>query len=132
LLLGHLRGTGKTVLTEPAVLLTEVSKLPGLDGEKMSKSYGNTIAMREDPAEVERKIKRMPTDPARVHRSDSGQPREMPVWQFHPGVFGCADQGMGGERLYDRGHRMPRLQAAGHRRDQEGAGRLGASAPRPT
>jgi tryptophanyl-tRNA synthetase len=83
LLLGHLRGTGKSVLTEPAVLLTEVSKLPGLDGEKMSKSYGNTIAMREEPAEVERKIKRMPTDPARVHRSDPGNPEKCPVWQFH-------------------------------------------------
>ena len=83
LLLGHLKGTGKTVLTEPAVLLTETSKLPGLDGDKMSKSYGNTIAMREEPAEVERKIKRMPTDPARVHRSDPGDPDKCPVWQFH-------------------------------------------------
>jgi tryptophanyl-tRNA synthetase len=83
LLLGHLKGTGKTVLPEPAVLLTEVSKLPGLDGDKMSKSYGNTIAMREEPAEVERKIKRMPTDPARVHRTDPGNPDRCPVWQFH-------------------------------------------------
>lgn len=83
LLFGHLKGTGKTVLSEPAVLLTEVSKLPGLDGEKMSKSYGNTIAMREEPAEVERKVKRMPTDPARVHRSDPGNPEKCPVWQFH-------------------------------------------------
>ena len=83
LLLGHLKGAGKTVLPEPAVLLTEVPKLPGLDGGKMSKSYGNTIAMREEPAEVERKIKRMPTDPARVHRSDPGNPERCPVWQFH-------------------------------------------------
>lgn len=83
LLFGHLKGTGKTVLSEPAVLLTEVSKLPGLDGEKMSKSYGNTIAMREEPAEVERKVKRMPTDPARVHRTDPGNPEKCPVWQFH-------------------------------------------------
>jgi tryptophanyl-tRNA synthetase len=80
---GYLRGTGKAVLTEPAVLLTEVSKLPGLDGEKMSKSYGNTIAMREEPAEVERKIKRMPTDPQRVRRTDPGDPERCPVWQFH-------------------------------------------------
>lgn len=83
LLDGHLRGSGKTVLTEPAVLLTEVSKLPGLDGAKMSKSYGNAIAMREEPAEVERKIRRMPTDPARVKRSDPGNPEACPVWQFH-------------------------------------------------
>lgn len=83
LLLGHLRGAGKTILTEPAVLLTEVSKLPGLDGEKMSKSYGNTIAMREEPADVVRKMRRMPTDPARVHRSDPGDPGKCPFWQFH-------------------------------------------------
>jgi len=105
LLLGHLRGTGKSVLPEPAVLLTESSKLPGLDGEKMSKSYGNTIAMREEPAEVERKIKRMPTDPARVHRSDPGNPEKCPVWQFHQVysdaptkewvVKGCTTAGIG-------------------------------------
>ena len=80
---GALRGTGKTILPEPAVLLTEVSKLPGLDGEKMSKSYNNTIAMREEPADVERKIKRMPTDPQRVRRNDVGNPERCPVWQFH-------------------------------------------------
>ncbi|HEV8313841.1 MAG TPA: tryptophan--tRNA ligase [Burkholderiaceae bacterium] len=83
LLLGHLKGAGKTVLPEPAVLLTEVPKLPGLDGGKMSKSYGNTIAMREEPAEVERKIKRMATDPKRVRRTDPGTPEDCPVWQFH-------------------------------------------------
>ncbi|HEY0858167.1 MAG TPA: tryptophan--tRNA ligase [Albitalea sp.] len=83
LLLGHVKGTGKTILTEPAALHTEVTKLPGLDGAKMSKSYGNAIAMREEPAEVERKIKRMPTDPARVHRTDPGNPDLCPVWQFH-------------------------------------------------
>jgi len=105
LLLGHLKGTGKTVLPEPQVLLTETSKLPGLDGDKMSKSYGNTIAMREEPAEVERKIKRMPTDPARVHRSDPGNPEKCPVWQFHQVysdastkewvVNGCTTAGIG-------------------------------------
>jgi tryptophanyl-tRNA synthetase len=87
---GYLRGTGKAVLTEPAVLLTEVSKLPGLDGEKMSKSYGNTIAMREEPAEVDRKVKRMPTDPQRVRRTDPGDPERCPVWQFHQ-VYSDAD-----------------------------------------
>ena len=80
---GYLRGTGKTILHEPQALHTEVKKLPGLDGTKMSKSYGNGISMREEPAEVERKIKRMPTDPARVHRSDPGNPDVCPVWQFH-------------------------------------------------
>jgi len=78
-----LRGTGKTILHEPLALHTEVKKLPGLDGAKMSKSYGNAIAMREEPAEVEKKIRRMPTDPARVHRSDPGDPEKCPVWQFH-------------------------------------------------
>ncbi len=105
LLLGHLRGAGKTILTEPRALHTEVTKLPGLDGAKMSKSYGNSIAMREEPAEVERKIKRMPTDPARVHRSDPGDPEKCPVWQFHKVysdserrawvVKGCTSAGIG-------------------------------------
>jgi tryptophanyl-tRNA synthetase len=83
LLLGHLKGSGKTVLSEPEALHTEVKKLPGLDGEKMSKSYGNTIAMREEPALVRQKIERMPTDPARVRRTDPGNPERCPVWQFH-------------------------------------------------
>ena len=83
LLLGHLKGAGKTILPEPQALHTEVTKLPGLDGGKMSKSYGNAIAMREEPAEVERKIRTMPTDPARVRRSDPGNPERCPVWQFH-------------------------------------------------
>jgi tryptophanyl-tRNA synthetase len=83
LLLGHLKGSGKTVLSEPEALHTEVKKLPGLDGEKMSKSYGNTIAMREEPALVRQKIERMPTDPARVRRTDRGNPERCPVWQFH-------------------------------------------------
>jgi tryptophanyl-tRNA synthetase len=83
LLGGHLRGTGKTILVEPQALHTEVAKLPGLDGGKMSKSYGNTIAMREEPAQVETKIRRMPTDPQRVRRTDPGEPTRCPVWQFH-------------------------------------------------
>ena len=80
---GHLRGTGKIILVEPDVLLTDTSKVVGLDGDKMSKSYGNSIAMREEPAEVTKKIRRMPTDPARVHRSDPGDPQKCPVWKFH-------------------------------------------------
>jgi len=80
---GYFKGTGKAVLTEPHALLTEASKLPGLDGAKMSKSYNNTIAMREDKAHIETKVRRMPTDPARVKRTDAGNPDRCPVWQFH-------------------------------------------------
>jgi tryptophanyl-tRNA synthetase len=105
LLNGHLRGSGKTVLVEPQALHTEVAKLPGLDGGKMSKSYGNTIAMREEPAQVEVKIRRMPTDPQRVRRTDPGDPTRCPVWQFHQVysdantqeqvVRGCTSAGIG-------------------------------------
>ena len=82
-LLGHLKGTGKVILPEPQVLLTEASKLPGLDGAKMSKSYNNAIAIREDRASIEQKVRKMPTDPARVKRTDAGNPKNCPVWQFH-------------------------------------------------
>jgi len=90
LLAGHLKGSGKTILVEPAALHTEVKKLPGLDGTKMSKSYGNAIAMREDPATVQQKVQTMPTDPARVRRSDPGNPNKCPVWQFHQ-VYSSAE-----------------------------------------
>ncbi|MES2716542.1 MAG: tryptophan--tRNA ligase [Pseudomonadota bacterium] len=83
LLLGHLKGSGKSVLTEPGVLLTETSKLPGLDGDKMSKSRGNTVAMRDDPAVVTQKVRGMKTDPARARRTDPGTPEKCPVWEFH-------------------------------------------------
>jgi tryptophanyl-tRNA synthetase len=82
-LVGWLRGAGRAVLTEPQALHTEVKKLPGLDGAKMSKSYGNAIAMRDEPAVVERKVRGMQTDPARVRRTDPGNPLLCPVWQFH-------------------------------------------------
>jgi len=82
-LLGYLEGTGKMILVEPGALLTEESKMPGLDGQKMSKSYHNTITLREDEASVTQKIKRMPTDPARVRRTDVGDPEKCPVWQLH-------------------------------------------------
>ena len=105
LLLGHLKGSGKSVLTEPGVLLTETSKLPGLDGDKMSKSRGNTIAMRDTPADVTQKIRRMPTDPQRVRRNDPGDPERCTVWQFHKlysdadtrgwVVEGCTSAGIG-------------------------------------
>lgn len=82
-LLGYLDGEGKIILPEPHALLTEIAKLPGTDGQKMSKSYNNTIALREEPAVVEKKILTMPTDPARVKRTDPGEPAKCPVWQLH-------------------------------------------------
>ena len=74
---------GKVILHEPQALLTPASKMPGLDGQKMTKSYGNAISLREDPASVTRKLRTMPTDPARVRRTDPGDPAKCPVWQFH-------------------------------------------------
>jgi tryptophanyl-tRNA synthetase len=104
-LFGYLEGSGKMILAEPEALLTEASKMPGLDGQKMSKSYGNTIALREDPDTVAKKIRTMPTDPARVRRTDAGNPANCPVWQFHlvysdDGVrqwvtAGCTSAGIG-------------------------------------
>jgi tryptophanyl-tRNA synthetase len=105
LLLGHLRGSGKAVLAEPQALHTEVLKLPGLDGAKMSKSYGNAVLMRDEPAEVTKKIRGMTTDPARVRRTDPGNPEKCPVWDFHKVysdeatrawvVKGCTTAGIG-------------------------------------
>jgi tryptophanyl-tRNA synthetase len=80
---GHLEGGRKLILSEPQALLTEASRLPGIDGAKMSKSYGNSIAMREDQASVTKKLRTMPTDPARVRRTDAGSPERCPVWQLH-------------------------------------------------
>jgi len=82
-LFGYLEGGGKMILSEPEALLTDAAKMPGLDGQKMSKSYNNTITLREDADSVTRKIRTMPTDPARVRRSDPGEPEKCPVWQFH-------------------------------------------------
>ena len=82
-LLGFLEGGGRVILPEPSVLLTRTPKVPGLDGRKMSKSYGNTIGLREEPASVEKKLKAMQTDPARVRRSDPGDPDKCPVWDLH-------------------------------------------------
>jgi tryptophanyl-tRNA synthetase len=82
-LFGFLEGVGKIILPEPQSLLTKASKMPGLDGQKMSKSYGNTISLREDPDVIEKKIRTMPTDTARVRRTDPGNPLHCPVWQLH-------------------------------------------------
>jgi len=82
-LFGFLEGGGKMILSEPQALLTEASKMPGLDGQKMSKSYNNTITLREDADSITKKIRTMPTDPARIRRSDPGDPDKCPVWEFH-------------------------------------------------
>ncbi|UCH53126.1 MAG: tryptophan--tRNA ligase [Pseudomonadota bacterium] len=82
-LFGYLEGGGKMILPEPQARLTAAAKMPGLDGRKMSKSYDNTISLRDPPAEVEQKLKTMPTDPARVRRTDPGNPDKCPVWEFH-------------------------------------------------
>ena len=104
-LFGYLEGGGRMILAEPEALLTEASKMPGLDGQKMSKSYNNTIALREDLDSVAKKIRTMPTDPARVRRTDPGNPEKCPVWQFHQVysddgvkewvVKGCTSAGIG-------------------------------------
>jgi len=82
-LFGYLEGGGRVILPEPEALLTPTSKMPGIDGQKMSKSYDNTISLREDPKSVTSKLRTMPTDPARVRRNDPGDPEKCPVWQMH-------------------------------------------------
>ena len=82
-LLGYIEGLGKIILIEPKALLTKASKMPGLDGQKMSKSYENMISLRDDPEVITQKIKKMTTDPARIKLSDPGDPNKCPVWQMH-------------------------------------------------
>ena len=82
-LFGYLEGGGRVILPEPQALLTGAAKMPGLDGQKMSKSYGNVIELREAPDDVREKLRKMPTDPARIRRTDRGDPAKCPVWQFH-------------------------------------------------
>jgi len=104
-LFGYLEGSRKLILTEPKALLTEASRLTGLDGQKMSKSYGNSIALREDKDVLQKKIRTMQTDPARVRRTDAGDPERCPVWQLHQVyspddvqqwvVKGCKSAGIG-------------------------------------
>jgi len=104
-LFGYLEGGGKMILAEPQSLLTRSAKMPGLDGQKMSKSYDNTITLREPLEQVEKKISTMPTDPARVRLTDPGDPEKCPVWQLHQTyssddtkkwvVEGCTSAGIG-------------------------------------
>jgi tryptophanyl-tRNA synthetase len=83
LLLAALEGEHHRLLPAPEVLLTPTPKVPGLDGRKMSKSYGNTIGLTEEPASIDRKVRGMTTDPARVRRTDPGNPEKCPVWDLH-------------------------------------------------
>jgi tryptophanyl-tRNA synthetase len=80
---GYLEGGGRTILVEPEPLLTKASKMPGLDGQKMSKSYDNTLSLRDRPQDIEQALRTMPTDTRRVRRTDAGEPERCPVWQFH-------------------------------------------------
>src|SRR6185436_14755001 len=82
-LFGYLEGSRKVILPEPQALLTEAPKVPGLDGRKMSKSYNNSIFLREEPSAITQKIRTMQTDPARVRRNDPGDPEKCPVWPLH-------------------------------------------------
>jgi tryptophanyl-tRNA synthetase len=82
-LFGYLEGSRRVILPEPHPLLTDSPRVPGTDGQKMSKSYDNAIFLREDPATITTKVRTMQTDPARVHRSDPGTPEKCPVWSLH-------------------------------------------------
>ena len=82
-LFGFLEGSSKMILAEPGALLTAASRMPGLDGQKMSKSYANTITLRESEESVAKKVKSMPTDTQRMRRTDPGDPARCPVWQLH-------------------------------------------------
>ena len=82
-LFGYLEGGGKVILPEPRALLTAAPVMPGLDGQKMSKSYNNIIRLREEPDDVNKKIRTMTTDPARVRRNDTGNPDVCPVFKLH-------------------------------------------------
>ena len=90
-LFGYLEGAGKIILPEPQALLTPASKMPGLDGQKMSKSYGNTISLRDDMDAIDQKLRKMPTDTNRVRLTDPGDPDKCPVWQLHE-VYSDEDQ----------------------------------------
>ena len=82
-LFGYLQGAGKLILSEPHALLADADRVPGLDGQKMAKSRGNAIYLRDTDEVIEEKLRRMPTDPARVHRDDPGEPQRCPVWSLH-------------------------------------------------
>ena len=102
------------------MLLTATPKVPGLDGRKMSKSYGNTIGLREDPDEVAKKLKTMQTDPARVRRTDPGDPDKCPVFDLHKIYSEREDPRLGRQRLPHRRYRLPGMQEAADRQGGRG------------
>jgi tryptophanyl-tRNA synthetase len=86
------------VLREPQVMLTETPRVPGLDGRRMAKSYGNTIWLSDPPDDIRKKAKDMMTDPQRVRRTDPGRPEVCPVFAYHklfspPDIIAWSDQG---------------------------------------
>jgi len=109
-LLGYLEGGARQILVEPQALLTSAPRLPGMDGQKMSKSYGNTIALREPLDQVAQKLRTMPTDPARVRRTDPGEPTRCPVWALHQVYSDETTQELGASGLPHCRHRLPGLQ----------------------
>jgi tryptophanyl-tRNA synthetase len=84
--------SGRQLFPMPQARFSDAPRLIGLDGQKMSKSAGNTIAMREAPASVHAKLRAMPTDPQRVHRHDPGEPTNCPVWALHQVITPGAEQ----------------------------------------
>ena len=94
-LFGWLEGSGKKILVEPDALLTESARLPGLDGQKMSKSYGNDISLREDADSVTKKDSHHAHGPGARKAHRSGQSGAMPGMAAASGVFGRGAQGLG-------------------------------------
>jgi len=84
---------GARVFVEPQGKMSEVPKLPGLDGRKMSKSYGNAIYLSDTTEEMTRKIKKIVTDPARVRKTDPGDPEKCVAFTFHK-VFSSPEQNL--------------------------------------
>ena len=130
-LFGYLEGSRRIILAEPQALLTEASRMPGIDGQKMSKSYGNSIAMREDPESVRKKIARCPPT-RRACAAPTGRARALPGVAAAPRLFRRRDPRVGADRLPQRRHRLPRMQAAGDRRDPGRAAGLFTSGRSPT
>ena len=121
-LFGYLEGGGRIVLPEPKELLTNEPTIPGLDGRKMSKSYGNAIRLRERPQVVEQKVRTMVTDPARKRRTDPGDPGQCPVFALHNIYSGDDVKAWGNRRLSHRKHRLRGLQSTVDRRHQRRTG----------
>ena len=125
---GFYQYSGRNVFPEPQPLLTPAAKVPGTDGRKMSKSYGNTILLSEPEASLRQKLKTMVTDPARVRRSDPGNPERLPGRRFAQDLQQSGNPGQGGCRLPQRRHRLHRVQGLGRRRHGRPAGAHPAAA----